>query len=44
MDLDSAKTALSSRDKLATLRDLAARGKLRADPLPEPLARSLAAS
>jgi hypothetical protein len=44
MDLDGAKALLSSKDKLATLRDLARKGNLVANPLPEPLARSLAAS
>ena len=43
MDLDSARAFLSSQDKLATLRDLAGKGRLLADPLPKPLAQLLAA-
>ncbi|GAC1394201.1 MAG: hypothetical protein NVSMB38_25700 [Ktedonobacteraceae bacterium] len=42
MDLDGAKTFLTSQDKLAALRDMARKGKLVANPLPEPLARLLA--
>jgi hypothetical protein len=41
MDLDGARTLLSSQDKLATLRDLARKGSLVTGPLPEPLAHSL---
>lgn len=43
MDLDSARALLSSQDKLAALRDIAGKGRLLADPLPEPLAQLLAA-
>ncbi|MGD0613966.1 MAG: hypothetical protein ABSA69_00815 [Verrucomicrobiota bacterium] len=43
MDLDSARAFLSSRNKLATLRDLAQKRKLVSDPLPKPLAQLLAA-
>ncbi len=44
MDIDDARTLLASQNKLATLRDISRKGKLIADPLPEPLVRSLAAS
>jgi hypothetical protein len=37
VDLESAKTLISSQDKLATIRDLAEQRKLIADPIPEPL-------
>ncbi len=42
MDLDGARALLTSQDKLATLRDMVRKGRLVANPLPEPLARSLA--
>jgi hypothetical protein len=42
-DLDSAKGLLASQDKAATLRDLTAKGKLLANPLPELLAKTFAA-
>ncbi len=39
MDLDSARTLLSSQDKSTTIHDLVANGKLWADPLPASLAK-----
>jgi hypothetical protein len=44
MDLDSARALLTSQDKLATLRDIAKKEKLVANPLPESLVHSLADS
>jgi len=44
MDLDGAKALLTSQDKRATLRDMARKGNLVANPLPEPLAHLLADS
>lgn len=41
-DLDSARNLISSRDKVATLRNLAEQGKLIADPFPGSLTRSFA--
>ncbi|HEY9663023.1 MAG TPA: hypothetical protein V6C65_31650 [Allocoleopsis sp.] len=41
-DLDSARNLISSRDKAATLRNLAEQGKLIADPFPGSLTRSFA--
>lgn len=42
--LDGARDLLKSEDKPAAIRDLAEKGKLIADPIPEPLARPFAAS
>lgn len=44
VDLGDAKTFLASRDKAATLRDLASKDKLIADPAPKPLSQKLANS
>jgi len=43
-DLKSARAFIASSDKLATLRDLAGKGKLLADPLPASLTKSFAAA
>ncbi len=41
-DLAGARALAAAHDKLATLRDLAAQGRLLADPLPEPLKKLMA--
>lgn len=44
MDLDSSRALLSSQDKLATLRDLASKDQLLADPFPASLTMAFASS